>query len=173
MKCIKTLVLIAAVAAMCISAIAMQKDDPTKKLGILVGKWETEGTFTGTANKSSSTLECRWSPMGNYLVCEQLVAMMGNQSRQLTVYSYNSKDGSYVYSTYRDPGTSPSGGTVTINGNLWTYSGSFEANGKKMEFRTTNDFSKPGTETFKSETSDDGGAHWKTVLEGSAKKIGD
>lgn len=96
MKCMKTLVLVVAVAAMCMSVIAMQKDDPTKKLGLLVGKWETEGTFTGTTNKSSSTMECRWSPMGNYLVCEQLVAMMGNQSRQLTVYSYKSKDGFYV-----------------------------------------------------------------------------
>jgi hypothetical protein len=169
----KTLVLVCAVAAICMSATAMQKDDPTKKLGILVGKWETEGRFTGTENKSSSTLECRWSPMGSYLICEQLVAMMGNQSRQLTVYSYNSKDGTYAYSTYRDPGAAPSGGTVVINGTLWTYSGSFEANGKKTEFRVTNDFSKPGAEVFKTETSDDGGAHWKAVLEGSAKKVGD
>ncbi len=107
MKCMKTLVWVAA-TAICMSATAMQKDDPTKKLGVLVGKWETEGKFTGTENKSSSSLECRWSPMGNYLVCEQLVAMMGNQSRQLTVYSYNSKDGNYVYSTYRDPGAAPS-----------------------------------------------------------------
>src|SRR5262249_12260889 len=100
----KKVVLVGAVAGMYMSTGAMQKDDPTKKLGLLVGKWETEGKFSGTENKSSSTLECRWSPMGNYLVCEQLVAMMGNQSRQLTVYSYSSKDGTYVYSTYRDPG---------------------------------------------------------------------
>ena len=173
MKCMKTLVWVVAAIAMCMSVTAMQKDDPTKKLGVLVGKWETEGKFTGTENKSSSSLECRWSPMGNYLVCEQLVAMMGNQSRQLTVYSYDSKNGYYAYSTYRDPGAAPSGGKVTIDGNLWIYSGGFEANGKKTEFRTTNDFSKPGTEVFKTETSDDGGAHWKTVLEGSAKKVGD
>lgn len=173
MKCTKILIGFAATAAMCMSVIAMQKDDPTKKLGILVGKWETEGKFTGTENKSSSSLECRWSPMGNYLICEQLVAMMGTQSRQLTVYSYNSKEGSYVYSTYRDPGTAPSGGKVTINGDLWTYSGSFEANGKKTEFRTTNDFSKPGAETFKTETSADGGTNWKAVMEGSAKKVGE
>ena len=63
MKCMKTLALVA-VAAICTSVIAMQKDDPAKKLGVLVGKWETEGKFTGTENKSSSTLECRWSPMG-------------------------------------------------------------------------------------------------------------
>jgi hypothetical protein len=173
MKCAKILIGLAAVAAMCMSVTAMQKDDPTKKLGVLVGKWETEGKFTGTENRTSSSLECRWSPMGNYLICEQLVAMQGNQSRQLTVYSYNSKDGNYVYSTYRDPGATPSGGTVAINGNLWTYSGSFEANGKKTEFRTTNDFSKPRTETFKTETSDDGGANWKAVLEGKATKVGD
>jgi hypothetical protein len=153
--------------------VAQQNDDPTKKLGVLAGKWETEGTFTGTTNKSSSTLECRWSPMGNYLVCEQLVSMMGNQQRQLSIYSYNSKDGTYVYSTFRDPGATPSGGTVTIKGPLWTYSGSFTNGAKKTDMRTTNDFSSPGLEIFKTEASDDGGAHWKTVLEGKAKKVAD
>jgi hypothetical protein len=38
-----------------------QSDDPTKKLGAFVGKWETEGAFTG-GQKTSTSLECRWSP---------------------------------------------------------------------------------------------------------------
>src|ERR1041384_2661334 len=41
-------------------------EDPTKKLGAFVGKWESEGAFT-SGQKTSTTLECRWSPQGSYL----------------------------------------------------------------------------------------------------------
>src|SRR5690242_5636153 len=68
---------------------AAQSDDPTKKLGAFVGKWETEGAFT-SGQKTHTTLECRWSPQGSYLVCDQLVNM-GGEHRQFTVYSYDSK----------------------------------------------------------------------------------
>src|SRR5947199_2560105 len=54
------------------ASAAAQTDDPTKKLGAFVGKWETEGAFTN-GPKTSTSLECRWSPQGSYLVCDQLV----------------------------------------------------------------------------------------------------
>ncbi|HZD08297.1 MAG TPA: hypothetical protein VE176_08615, partial [Candidatus Limnocylindrales bacterium] len=59
---------------------AAPTDDPTKKLGVFVGKWETEGAFT-SGQKASTSLECRWSPQGSYLVCDQLVNM-GGEHRQ-------------------------------------------------------------------------------------------
>src|ERR1041385_5484593 len=74
------------------SAGASQAEDPTKKLGAFVGKWETEGSFT-SGQKTSTTLECRWSPQGSYLVCDQLVRMGAADQRQFTVYSYKTKDG--------------------------------------------------------------------------------
>ena len=149
---------------------ARQKDDPVKKLGVFVGKWQTEATFPANGNKVSSLLECRWSPQGNYLVCEQLVTMAGTQQRQLTVYSYNSKDGDYTFSTFRDPGAAPSNGTVSVKGNLWIYHSSFEAGGKKTEVVTTNDFSS-ADEVFSTQVSSDGGAHWTTVLQGKAHRV--
>jgi hypothetical protein len=145
--------------------------DPAKKLGAYLGKWETEGTFAGGA-KISTSLECRWSPMGVYLVCDQLVRMGGADHHQFTVYSYSSKDG-YSYTTLNDPGAKPSSGGIVIEGNLWTYDSSFEANGKKTMIRTTNEFADAKTEIFKVATSEDNGAHWKPVLEGKARKIAD
>ena len=71
-----------------------QADDPAKKLGAFVGKWETEGAFT-SGQKTSTSLECRWSPQGAYLVCDQLVRMAG-EHRQFTVYSYDSKTGNVL-----------------------------------------------------------------------------
>ena len=146
-------------------------DDPTKRLGAFLGKWETEGTFA-SGQKTSTSLECRWSPQGFYLVCDQVVRMAG-EHRQFTVYSYDSKTGNYSYTTLADPGAKPSSGGITIKGNLWTYESSFEANGKTTMIRTTNEFVDDKTEVFKVASSDDGGAHWKIALEGKARKVGE
>jgi hypothetical protein len=150
-----------------------QSEDPTKKLGAFVGKWETEGAFT-SGQKTSTSLECRWSPQGSYLVCDQLVNMgIAGDHRQFTVYSYDSKSGNYSYVTLADPGAKPTTGGIVIKGNLWTYDSSFTANGKTTMIRTTNEFTDSKTEIFKVMSSDDNGATWKTVLEGKAHKVGD
>jgi hypothetical protein len=62
---------------------------------------------------------------------------------------------------------------MEIKGNVWTYASSFESNGRVTHIRTTNEFTNPRTEVFKVESSDDGGATWKTMLQGSAHKTGD
>jgi hypothetical protein len=160
-----------AVQANAVQATAAPAEDPTKKLGAFAGKWETEGTFT-SGQKTSTSLECRWSPQGSYLVCDQLVRMAG-EHRQFTVYSYDSKAGQYSYTTLSDPGAKPTTGAVEIKGNLWTYNSSFEANGKTTLIRTTNEFTDAKTEVFKVATSDDNGMHWKPVLEGIAHKVAD
>jgi hypothetical protein len=149
-----------------------QSDDPTKKLGAFVGKWQTEGSFT-SGQKTSTTLECRWSPQGSYLVCDQLVNM-GGEHHQFTVYSYNSNAGNYSFTTLADPGAKPTTGGITIKGNLWTYDdSSFESNGKKTVVRVTNEFTDAKTEVFKVVTSEDNGATWKPMLQGVARKVGD
>jgi hypothetical protein len=150
-----------------------QSEDPTKKLGAFVGKWETEGTFT-SGQKTSTTLECRWSPQGAYLVCDQLVRMGAADQRQFTVYSYNSKASNYSFTTIANPGAKPATGGITIKGNLWIYDDStFESNGKKTVMRVTNEFTDAKTEVFKVTSSEDNGATWKQVLQGVARKVAD
>ncbi len=144
-------------------------NDPRLKLGVLAGKWKTEGAFTD-GRKTSSDLECRWSAQQDYLVCEQAVKFPEGEHRQLTVYSYNSADHLYRYTTIADPGALPNSGTVEINGPVWTYHSSFERNGKTTQIRTTNDFTVANAETFKVETSQDG-VTWTTAMQGSAHKV--
>lgn len=148
-----------------------------KKLGVFVGRWQSEGTVLETplshAGKISSTLECRWSPQKNFLVCEQLVTDSNRGSHtQLSIFSYNSTNKEYVVSTMAGPGRQPWSGTMVMSGTIWTFQGNSEANGKKIQIKTTNDFSVPDTETFKTEFSDDGGAHWTPTLQGTAHKVG-
>jgi hypothetical protein len=173
MRTMKLLLLLLAMFSTLSSAQAVQPtDDATKKLGAFTGKWKTEGAFTN-GQKTSTTLECRWSPMGGFLVCEQLVNLGGGEHRQFTVYSYDAKAGTYSYTTLADPGAKPTSGAVEIKGNLWTYNSSFEGQGKKTLIRTTNEFTDPKTEIFKVTTSEDGGVTWKTALQGKAEKIGE
>ncbi|HEY6252516.1 MAG TPA: hypothetical protein VI685_21380 [Candidatus Angelobacter sp.] len=147
----------------------------TSKLGVFVGKWQSQGTRLETAfshaDKITSSLDCRWSPQQDFLICEQSITDSLGQHVQLSIYSYNSKDKNYTISSMAGPGKQPWNGTVIINGNVWTYPGGFESNGKKVEVRTTNDFSVAGTEIFKGEFSEDGGAHWSLMLQGAAHKI--
>ncbi len=164
--------LLALLTALCPAQAAPTVDEATKKLGVFLGKWKTEGSFA-TGQKTSTTLECRWSPMGSFLVCDQMVNMGGGEHRQFTVYSYDSKSGSYSYTTLSDPGAKPTSGTVEIKGNLWIYDSSFQNQGKTTLIRTTNEFTDSKTEVFKVATSEDGGAIWKVMLEGKAQKVGD
>ena len=146
-----------------------------RKLGVFVGKWHSEGAFLDSpfskAGKVTSNIDCGWSPQGNFLICEQLITDSGGQHTQLSVFSYNSKDRNYAISSMAGPGKEPWNGTLIINGNIWTYPGGYEANGKKVQIRTINDFSVLGVESFKTEFSDDGGAHWILTLQGTAHKI--
>jgi hypothetical protein len=146
--------------------------DATKKLGVFIGKWKSEGSFADTpyskAHKVISDIDCRWSSLGDFLLCEQWISEPSGQHIQLSIFSYNSEKGNYTISSMAGPGKQPWNGTVVIEGTLWTYPGSKD---DKVWFRTTNDFSVADTEVFKTEFSSDGGAHWTTMLEGTAKKI--
>lgn len=161
----------------CVAAQNSSADpqSPTGKLGVFVGKWQSEGAFLDTpyskAGKVTSEIDCSWSPQHNFLICEQAITDSTGKHTQLSIFSYNGKEGSYAVSSVAGPGAKPWNGTVIIDGNIWTYPGGYEANGKKITIKTTNDFSVPGTETFKTQFSDDGGVHWVTTLQGSARKV--
>lgn len=159
------------IAGFCTVPASAQASDPVKSLGSYFGKWEVEGT-RGT-EKIVSQIECRWSPQGVYLVCDQKIKTSAGEHRQLTVYTYNPKESNYSYVTISEPGAKPTSGKLEIKGNVWTYPFSYESNGKTIQVRTINEFPDARSETFKTESSEDGGATWKTMLEGKAHKVGD
>lgn len=165
------LFLIVVFVAAC-TAMGRAQEDPAKKLSAFVGKWQSEGTFAN-GEKVASSLECRWSSQSDFLVCEQAIRMSSGDHHQLTIYSYNNKDQSYSYTTLGDPGSRPTSGNLQIEGNRWIYLTTFERDGKTMQARTINEFSTAHKESFTVQFSEDGGATWKTQLEGTASKVGD
>lgn len=154
------------------SIIGRAQQDPARKLSAFVGKWQSEGTFAN-GDKVTSSLECRWSVQSDFLICEQAIKMSGGDHHQLTIYSYNSNDQNYSYTTLGDPGARPTSGNLQIEGNRWTYLTRFERDGQTMQARTINVFTTPHKESFTVQFSDDGGTTWKTQLEGTASKVGD
>src|ERR1051326_2400848 len=97
MRSAKLFLFFAFFSALCAAQTAQPADDATKKLGAFLGKWKTEGALSN-GQKTSTTLECRWSPMGWFLVCDQLLNF-GAKNQQFTVYSYDAKTGTYSYTT--------------------------------------------------------------------------
>ncbi len=168
----RTLALFLALVLLSGGAMAQKSaDDPVKKLGAFLGTWQSEGVM-GNGGKVSSKIDCRWSPQGSFFLCEQTVTLPGNeQHHQLSIYSYSASDKVYFCTTFADPGHAPNSTRLEIDGNKWTYTGGFEMNGKRVLYRTTNEFHKDGTETFKAEQSSDNGAHWSTSVQGMARKV--
>src|SRR5215472_6104550 len=74
---------------------AAQADDPNKKLDVFLGHWETQATSSDTslskAGKITSSVDCRRSPQGGFLICEQQIIRDGAKSVQIAIYSYNAK----------------------------------------------------------------------------------
>jgi hypothetical protein len=151
--------------------VGRAQDDATRKLGAFLGKWQSEGTFAN-GNQVTASLECRWSINSDFLICEQAIKMSGGDHHQLTIYSYNSKTQTYTYTTIGDPGATPTSGTLKVDGNIWTYSTTYEHDGQTTQVRTINEFVNR-KENFKVESSDDGGATWRKQLQGTASKVAD
>jgi hypothetical protein len=156
-----------------VNASGAQKtdEDPIKKLDPFLGKWQTEGIFDN-GTKAKSELECRWSPEKRYMICEQDVSFSSGHTHQLTIYGYDEKAGKHTFVTLLDNMAKPAGGFVEIKGNMWAYDLSLD-DPKGTQVRTTNEFTNPKTELFKTYVSNDHGATWNLTLQGTARKVGD
>jgi Protein of unknown function (DUF1579) len=153
-------------------AAIQQPDDGGKGLNALLGKWYVEGT-QNNGLKSSSNQDCRWSPQGSFMVCEQITKMAAGESRTLTVYCYDSKSGNYSYTAVSGSGAKPTYGALEIRGTVWTFDGSVENAGKTIQFRTVRKFIDAKTSNVQIMRSDDGGKQWQTILEAKMQKVGD
>lgn len=154
-------------------AVESVEDNP---LLLYQGQWTSTARMYDTAMSKAqditANLTCTWTPDRKFLICDQVITMSGNTHSQLTVYCYDREQKAYVYSTFNYPGAQPNFAKLEVGDHKFVYNGSFEQDGKKTLFRTTNTFSPSGDRyTFVAEFSTDEGAHWTKTLEGTATRI--
>jgi hypothetical protein len=152
---------------------AAQTTKPPSPVAVFLGHWQGGGTFYDTklsrAGTVKSTGDCEWSPQGHYLVCEQTITDSGGSHEQLTVFAPMEKSDEVRYATLNGS-AAPSSGVVSIHENVWTFSGEHSRDGVTTTIRTTNTF-EGDSEKFRVEYSQDGGAHWTTMLDGEQHRV--
>ncbi len=143
---------------------------PDRQLARLIGTWhgtsQSMSTPFSKPGTSHTTIVCSASPgAGAFIVCD----MRGEGGKQtLAIYTRDPATGKYWYGEF-SPNRNPYRTALSIEGNDWTYSGSYTHSGKTIEFRTVNHFEGDG-ETFASSYSDDRGRTWHTIARGVATR---
>lgn len=147
----------------------------SQKLEVWAGRWTITGQAKETpyshASTFSSETTCGWSANRGYMLCDQLINLPTGAINQLSVYTYSETDKSYKFFGL-DQNSDPRVIPLTIEGNVWTYGGKpFDDHGKQILIRTLNEFVSPALVNFRTEYSDDGGAHWTLMNEGKDIKV--
>ncbi|HKD85496.1 MAG TPA: hypothetical protein VKB58_12165 [Terriglobales bacterium] len=130
------------------------------------GKWVGSGDFIDSAyskaNHSSAVTKCVWSPDHVFVVCDQDINFGGTPMRDLSIYAYSSKTSKFYFYGVSLGEEQPRHTALDIadNGDRWTYSSSNDIKGKRVEFRTVNQFHGPDAVEWWTEFSVDGGKTW-------------
>lgn len=138
------------------------------------GKWVGSGEFVDSdyskASKVGGVTRCDWSPDHVFVICDQDVDFGGTPMRDLAVYAVDPKTGHFFFYSVTPSGEKPQVGTIEISkdGDRWVYPGSYEKDGKTIQFRTVNQFHGKDQVEWWSESSADGGKTWTKT--GSGKE---
>jgi len=168
-----------AVAACLTSGAFAQTSQPTpgpeqKNLARFVGTWKMEGTlepspFAPKGGKFTGTETCSMFE-GWHLVCESSGSgAMGNMKSRM-IMSYDRTEKTYRYFAVSSMPDAERA-TGTLSGNTWTWTGSMEQAGQKIQTRFTLVEKSPTVHTFSMEMSMDG-TKWMPAMKGTSTKAG-
>jgi hypothetical protein len=153
---------------------APQTGSELNKVDVWAGHWTTQGesmdSAFSSAGKLSSDMTCAWSPYHGYMMCDQLIDSPNGKMNSLSVYTYSEKENAFKFYGLDKDGM-PRSTAVTVKNTLWTYTGSFESKGKKIDVRTMNIFMSADKVLWHTEYSDDGGQHWVLMNQGSDTRV--
>ncbi len=139
-------------------------------LGAYLGKWKGAGESKDTAYSKAGTTtaetNCNWSPNQGFLICDQKVPT-GND---LSIYTYNEQDHTFQFVGLSRGSNRVRALKLVIEGKHWTYLSETQINGKRVQFRTVNEFTNPDTVVYKAEYSEDG-EHWVLMSEGTNRRV--
>src|SRR5437764_1983246 len=128
------------------------------------GKWVGDGHLVDSAYskaaKVSGVTTCAWSPNHVFLVCDQDVTFNGAPMRDLSIYVFDPKANAFHFYQVTPEGGQPHATSLQISsdGTKWIYLGSGDmGGGKKVQFRTSNQFHGNDQVDWWSESSGDDG----------------
>ena len=144
-----------------------------QRLGAFVGTWTFEGEIKpgpmGAGGKMTGTDRIEWAP-GNFSVQRRYEGKspMG-EMQGIEILAYNAAKKVYTFNSFDSLGSIGSG-TMTVNGNTWTTTGTSTIGTMTMHDRCTLEFGAGGsTVTIKCDMSADGKT-WMPTFEGKATK---
>lgn len=177
----KVISLIALLQLISLSSLQAQQVLQTKneakalnKLNAFVGTWKSEGNLYDTPftkmGKSESISTCVWSPNKNYLIADQIIIKGVVKQNDLSIYTYDPQSRKYRFWGVNRGNSRPYHTDLSIDENIWRYTGSFKMEDTTVYTQTINRFISPSEVEFKSEYSFDK-EHWITMSEGKEIKL--
>ena len=154
------------------TAIAADPPQGVAAIWAYAGTWKTEMEHFDTAHSKAghekTTLRNACWKDGAYVVCNQYV---DGDSKALLVFTYNAKDNAYTSYPIPKDGGEPGKGTMTIEGNVWTYPWQTTEKDVTTYFRVVNTWTTKDHIEFRQEYSTDK-VHWTQMAKGEETKVG-
>ena len=144
------------------------KAEGIQKMNVFTGTWKSEND-TLYKDRTSAIFNCKWSPNGKYLICDQIVSGKAGKTNNLAIYSFDSNN-HYQLSLVGIPGVDPFSIPVISKGDTLVYPGSYTSNGHKIYNQTLNIFTNYKKYRFIVQYSEDS-IHWTTTLAGTTIKL--
>jgi hypothetical protein len=146
-----------------------------EKLGAFAGEWVASGEMKDTPYskakiKSHDEMSCQWTPNHGFMICDQTIHTSAGTNNELSIYTYNPQEHAFAFFGLSRNDKEARTTKLTIENNLWTYWDEEEDGGKRVRFRTTNQFTSPTKVTWRSEYSEDG-SHWVLMGEGTDSRV--
>lgn len=145
-----------------------------KNLARFAGSWKMEGTMQasplGPGGKFTGTEKCAMFEGGWHLVCDSSGSgAMGNMKGH-TMITYDRAAKVYRYAAVNNMPDAEMA-TGTFSGNTWTWTGTMDQGGQKVQSRFIIVETSPTQHTFKWELSMDG-TKWMPIMNGTSTKTG-
>ena len=133
-------------------------------LAAIIGTWQSD-----VVDGRSAVSSCVWTPQRTAVLCEQTITSQSGVRHALNLFTFDPAQPAYYLYVVPQPGQPAVAVPIAIEGTRWIYGGAPTAAGQRR-YRTINDFSKPDSYDWWTESSDDG-AHWTRVAGGRSVRV--
>jgi hypothetical protein len=130
----------------------------------IVGTWQSD-----TTNGTSALSSCAWTAQHGAVLCEQSIKTPGGPRHALSLFTFDSSAGRFVFYVLGQPGDPMRPVPLTIDRHIWIYGGQTK-DGNGGFSRTVNDFNSKDSYSWRLESSTDG-ERWTPGIHGMSRRV--